>query len=207
MIVMENALPDDLFKYLKSHIFNENFPWSYIKTTGNADTGDDTYVYSFYHRFYEDNCGGVLNVSLKPIVDCCILSILDRANTHLQDKLKIKDLYRSRTNLETIKPIYYEHTPHIDDQRKHYAAILYMNNSDGDTIFYKQRYDVNNQRNWIEDIEYIKQNGGFEIERTLTPEENKVVIFDGSIYHSSFSPVKSHTRCVVNFTFSTVDHF
>lgn len=205
MIVMEDALPDNLFQYLKSHILNENFPWFYTKITGNADTGDDTYVYSFYHRFYDDSCG-VLNNTLKPIMDCCIFSILERANKHLEHKLIIKDLYRSRTNLETIKPMNHEHTPHIDDERKHYAAVLYMNDSDGDTIFYHQKYNKSNNRGWLEDIEYIKSNGGFSIDKTLTPKENKVVIFDGSIYHSSFAPINSHTRCVVNFTFSTIDN-
>jgi hypothetical protein len=197
---MENALPNNLFRYLKEHIFNEQFPWYYIKTTGPADKGDDTYVYSFYHRFYEDSLG-VLNPTLKPIMDSCIFSILDKAN------IEMRELYRSRTNLETIKPVYYEHTPHIDDERRHVAAVLYMNDSDGDTIFYKQQFDPCAGRGWMEDIDYINKNGGFEIERTITPQENKIVLFDGATYHSSFAPVKSHTRCVINFTFTTPDYY
>lgn len=206
MIIMENALDISLFQNLKGLIFNEQFPWYYIKTTGPADTGDDTYVYSFYHRFYEDSYG-ILNSTLKPVVDNCIFKIIERINQELDDKIIFKDLYRSRTNLETIKPVYYEHTPHIDDTRNHVAAVLYMNDSDGDTIFYKQKFDPSLNMNWIEHLEYIKKNGGFEIERTLTPKENTVVLFDGKTYHSSFAPVKSHTRCVINFTFSTNDYF
>lgn len=200
MLIMENALPNSLFHYLKQQIFNEQFPWYYIKTTGPADKGDDTYVYSFYHRFYEDNIG-VLNNHLKPIVDTCILTILDKCD------VQMKNLYRSRTNLETIKPVYHEHTPHIDDMRKHVAAVLYMNDSDGDTIFYKQKFDSCSGRDWMQDIDYIKLNGGFQIEKTLTPKENTVVLFDGATYHSSYAPVKSHTRCVINFTFSTPEYY
>lgn len=206
MIIMENALPNNLFQYLKGHILSDNFPWCYIKTTGIYDTGDDTYVYSFYNRFYEDR-EGILNPQMKPILDTCILSIIDRVNTKLNENHQLKDLYRSRTNLETIKPIYYEHTPHIDDERRHIAAVLYMNDSDGDTIFYKQKYDPNDGRCWFQDLEYKKQNGGFQIEKTVTPKENKIVLFDGATYHSSFAPVKSHTRCIVNFTFTTTDFY
>lgn len=202
MLVIENALPEELFDKLKIHIFDTNFPWYYTQTVAPVQSGDCTYDRIFCHLFYQSmDEVPIKDELMKSLTDTCIASILEKTN------LTIKDLYRSRTNLETIKPIKYQHTPHVDDNKKHVAGILYMNDSDGDTVFYKQRFDPSIDRHWTEDILFHQSNGGFEIEQTVSPKSNKVVLFDGFQYHGNFSPTVSHTRCVINFTFSTSDYY
>ena len=65
---------------------------------------------------------------------------------------------------------------HIDSLTDHDVILYYLNDSDGDTYFYK-----NNK--------VIKQ---------ITPVFNKAVFFDGTTYHSSSKPVKSDRRIVLN---------
>jgi len=210
MIIMENALPENLFYKLKNSILCHNFTWNYESITGPYDDSflGENYIYHFTHHFYDDQKGNIIDHKMNDLVNECIFSIIERVNKEINNlNLNIKEIYRTRTNLETIKPIKYEHTPHVDDTRRHIASILYLNDNDGDTIFYKQKYDSSKSRCWGEYMNYIKHNEGFEIEQTITPKENKVILFDGSTYHSSFTPTKYHTRCIVNFTFSTTNYY
>ena len=74
-------------------------------------------------------------------------------------------------------------TPHIDiDRRKHLVALYYVCDSDGDTIIYNERVESET----------------YTIKRRVTPKQGRVVIFDGTLYHTAEQPLHS-TRCVVNY--------
>ena len=191
MIVAENALPPLMFSELQDHIFSNNFPWYYENLTNGYDDMNSPYVYQFSHKVIENEQD--YSPQSYQLFRYSIMSILDRLNINL-DKI-----YRARTNLETVKANRYEHTPHIDDERDHWAAVLYMNDSDGDTIFYDQRFDKTKGLTWGECLSTIDK---FTIERTITPTSNKIVVFNGDQYHSSFAPVNTHRRIVVNFNFT-----
>ena len=74
-------------------------------------------------------------------------------------------------------------TPHIDiDRIKHLVALYYVCDSDGDTIIYNERVESET----------------YTIKRRVTPKQGRVVIFDGTLYHTAEQPLHS-TRCVVNY--------
>lgn len=67
--------------------------------------------------------------------------------------------------------------PHTDMSYPHYVVLYYVNDADGDTVF----FDNNNN-----------------IITNVTPKKGRVVFFNGSVLHSGGVP-KSGPRCVVNF--------
>ena len=50
--------------------------------------------------------------------------------------------------------------------------------------------------------DYKIRNEQKETITTFTPEENKLVLFDGLLYHSSSSPTTTDRRIVVNFNYT-----
>ena len=72
------------------------------------------------------------------------------------------------------------HNIHIDNEEPHNVALYYVNDADGDTFFF--------------------DNHGQEIHRE-TPERGKMVIFDGSTYHSS-SPPSKNVRMTLNINYA-----
>ena len=85
------------------------------------------------------------------------------------------------------------HDPHIDFDFPHIASIYYVNDSDGDTIFYNQKtYDTNQIDNL--DLQEYKR---------VTPKANRLVIFEGDIVHTGSSPVNSKKRILINSNFLT----
>ena len=58
--------------------------------------------------------------------------------------------------------------------------MLYLNDSDGDTIIFDEN---------------------FKIKKRITPKKNRVVIFDGITYHTGCHPCKNDKRIVLNVNF------
>lgn len=90
-------------------------------------------------------------------------------------RIRVAITPQSKTNEIKVK--------HIDNLNPHWVAIFYLNESDGDTIFWKS----------LEEDKVINR---------VTPKENRVVIFDGATYHSSSTPCKAEFRAVINLNFA-----
>ena len=84
---------------------------------------------------------------------------------------------------------------HIDDFRKHKVALLYLNDTDGNTKIYNQKH------NFDEPNSTIYSDEDFTIKTEVEPKANRVVFFDGSYYHSSMTPTKTQLRYTINFNF------
>ena len=94
-------------------------------------------------------------------------------------KIFIEDILTSRIFLQTPLKTSPPSIPHIDSDIHHWVCLYYINDSDGDTIFY------DNNKN--------------EVKR-VSPKKGRIAFFDGSIYHSSGAPSKIH-RAVINYNF------
>jgi hypothetical protein len=78
-------------------------------------------------------------------------------------------------------------SPHVDVPFPHKVFLYYVNDSDGDTVMFNEKYDGTNKSLTIMD--------------KITPEMGKGVLFDGLTYHSPSAPRKSPYRMVVNIAF------
>jgi hypothetical protein len=82
--------------------------------------------------------------------------------------------------------------PHIDFRKvKHTVILYYVNDCDGDTIFYNKC-----ENDSLMDVEEWKRE---------SPKKGDFVVFDGSIYHSPCCPVENTRRCTLNFDCKVVD--
>ena len=73
-------------------------------------------------------------------------------------------------------------TPHIDTKDDHFVMLYYVCDSDGDTIIYNEQ---------------IKSET-YTLQQRVTPKQGRVVLFDGSYYHTAEQPL-NNIRCVVNY--------
>lgn len=189
IIVLKQAVEPNAFKQIKNEIFSDGFPWFYTGTTLGNRSEADKFGYSFFHNaYFHDDGYSLIGKSLEA-------AIMDSLSYM---KFPISKMLRIRLGLITVtdKPII--HTPHVDFPYKHQTGLIYLNDSDGDTILYNERLDTNVNKD--NNDSKVRQNKN-EIITTFTPEENKLVIFDGLLYHSSTSPTIVDRRVVVNFNF------
>ena len=75
-----------------------------------------------------------------------------------------------------------EDSPHIDTSDDHFVMLYYVCDSDGDTIIYNEQ----------------EKSDSYTVQKRITPKQGRVVLFDGSYYHTAEQPL-NNIRCVVNY--------
>jgi len=70
------------------------------------------------------------------------------------------------------------HDPHTDLNFPHLSLIYYVNDADGDTVFFQEDYKT--------------------VFESVTPKKGRCVVFDGLIPHGAGIP-ESGPRCIVNY--------
>ena len=81
------------------------------------------------------------------------------------------------------------HDPHVDWESNHMTALYYVNDADGDTVIYKNKYSKKDPIPFFDDLQESKR---------VTPKQGRVVLFDGSHWHTSCQP-KEKIRCIINY--------
>jgi hypothetical protein len=95
-------------------------------------------------------------------------------------------LCRLKANLMLNTPGPAHNPPHVDSFSAHTTVIYYINDSDGDTVFFDRR-------------------GGEAMDKSAkivareTPKAGDFLVFDGDLFHASSLPARSGLRCVLNF--------
>lgn len=195
MKIIDNALGEQVFKYFQNRVFNNPVQWYYTRTSISDDQCDTNTIYdnSFYHIAIND---GQINSDLGHYCNMILLSILD--------KLDIEVIHIDRARFGLLEPKIvgkYVNKPHVDQPQNHMVGLLYLNDSDGETIVYNEKYDLTSNLGMAD----------FVLDKELTIMEkiecksNRFVMFDGLHYHSSTCPTNVDRRIALNFNFSVVE--
>lgn len=188
---LKNFLGHSFARTFQQQLLSTNqFKWDWVENTGYEKIKENKeWDFSWAHFVFRD---GQIVSDLYPYLMPIVLNIGDAIGVDAQHILRI----RIGCNTKTPMPII--HSPHIDSTVPHYTALLYLNDSDGDTVIYNQKYPF--LKNSAPHDEYSKNLNFTELARH-SPEFNKVVVFDGSHYHSSSSPTIADRRIVVTMNF------
>ena len=169
-------LGDDNFK-------GRPFPWFYTEDVTGAGEEDSQHRAALAHEYVfldDDDTGRVISD-----FHSMFIPMLKEVMYRIGLKTEETDILQGRSFLQLPRNIQREDvdTPHIDiDDVKHLVALYYVCDSDGDTIIYNERVQSEN----------------YTIKRRVTPKQGRIVVFDGSLYHTAEQPLHS-TRCVVNY--------
>ena len=107
-------------------------------------------------------------------------------------QLRIKEIYRLKFNILLQRPDAPEGSfnhPHRDVQVDAYSCIYYLNDSDGDTVFFNESY-------------IDKQPDRLTIHSTNTPKANTAILFNSRQLHASSSPRITKARYAINMVFA-----
>jgi hypothetical protein len=116
-----------------------------------------------------------------PLMDC----VADELNTTTPNSIM-----RGHVNLTTPQYGWSKENlgfPHIDTNESHIVALFYLDDADGDTTLYNEiGPDIPQE---------------FTVYKSINPEPNKLLLFDGLRFHSANPPLSSRKRIVVNLNF------
>lgn len=175
IIVKDNLIAPGIIDYLLDATISKSFPWYFLPDSAfvgdiTKNKGDN---YSFVHMV------SVGNKNLSSLADVVRVAVLD-----IQDKTGFTryNIGRMRLALQTTMGKEIINPPHIDEPTfEHKSCILYLNDSDGDTCFFK--------------------NDKQTIYKRVAPKKGRIVLFDGNIYHASSKPINNQYRVILNINF------
>ena len=180
--IIDNALNNSLLISIKERIEASGFPWFFLENSAYPDdkklVKQNRLNYSFYHKVLDK---GKPNEVFSPH----ILDMTNSIGLILKDSFELEtyNVFRLRWGMTTTLNKIHRHTPHTDMQNSsdayipHKVILFYLRDSDGDTYFYDKEHKIID---------------------SVTPKENRAVLFDGSTLHSSSNPIEFVRRIVLN---------
>jgi hypothetical protein len=182
--IYEDVLPIGLFDLLTNAVISDEMPWFYSPNSAYGDLIEDNSLDqgNLYHLAFSTS---TLPSPLAPICNYIIQGCL-------KDKFKHFQVFRARLALQMWKgDNSITHGAHIDCEVPHMVGLLYLNDSDGDTIIYEQEYDWGSQVTAPPKVLTEKLR--------VSPKANKLVIFEGNHFHASSAPIIHANRYILNF--------
>jgi hypothetical protein len=192
ILVIDNFLPDAYFYLLKEKVIDSGiFPWYYNENiTGNHGDPLDRptmYSYGFSHMVAMD--GKVYS----PEIHNCLFGFYGK----ILEATESTNIDRVRFEMTTNSVEKKIHFPHIDLDYRHIASVFYMTNSESETVIYDHKvpsYGAVNFSELYSQEEYYN----FPIKQLVKPRENRILIFEGSYLHTSYSPNLEKSRVILN---------
>jgi hypothetical protein len=199
-VIIDNAIPKEKFDELQSLLLDfEQIPWFF--QPNSSYTSEDVSLISIskerelfdFQYTHLAMSEGRFNSSLSEVLLEELYRILNN------NGYSIIEVERIKLNLLTTVAKDVVHVPHVDMNVDGWtSAILYINNSDGDTHFYNEVY--NESDNYKETYQQLNFDD-MELVDRVQPKENRFVMFDSNQFHSSSVPTQNQYRMVVNFIF------
>ena len=161
----------------------EDFPWYYTEDVTGAYDSDSQHRTALGHDYViidkEKNLTGERVSIFHYLFLPMLKNVCQRMNIKNANVLQGRSFLQFPLNLKD-KSV---DTPHIDlHRREHLVALYYVCDSDGDTIIYNERERLET----------------YTIKQKVTPKQGRMVLFDGSLYHTAEQPL-NNVRCVVNY--------
>jgi len=175
--IIDNFLEQSYIDYIDNSV--EDFDWKYCKNISINKDDTTPWLHGISRGLFDIEEKVSFQDRKAELFIPVILKIEDAFN------LKKNSLIRARLDLTLRSPTNIIQTPHRDLAYKHYASILYCNNSDGNTVIYNEK----------------KLSPEYTIQKIIEPKKNRLVFFDGEYIHTGHSPCKNNYRMLLNTNF------
>lgn len=182
--VYDGVIPDTLSNMTLNAFGNEFFPWFWQDTTANGPIDFPQFVHAFRLESLQDFSAMDMFDPHRRAAYNCVKGIFERAID--ETKIEAGTIHRIKSNLTQPNRVKLAAT-HTDMKPDYYySMIYYINDADGDTVFFSEGDRPEN-----------------EIAR-VSPKKGRFVIFPSNISHAGESPIHTKRRMVINYVFTVL---
>ena len=157
------------------------FPWYFTKDVTRQMAKSSQKRSAFFHGYVVSNDDDTIG-TIDSVFHYLFVSLIENACNKIDRKnvsvIKGRSFLQLPINFKGER----EDTPHVDILDNHFVILYYVCDSDGDTIIYNEQ----------------EKSDSYTVQKRITPKQGRVVLFDGSYYHTAEQPLNS-IRCVVNY--------
>lgn len=184
--VVDNFLPLLYHKQLQSVLCGPEHPWYFQSNITSEQEGViggfglNAWVirYDYPNEIAKGHGASSISEMIMPL---CLT---------IQEFIGAKSIAKVRCDMTLYNPNVHKHQPHIDiGNTPHIAAVYYVNDSDGNTVLYKQRSEVDDPSTFPKQLDVLTE---------VEPKANRLLVFEGSLIHTGHSPSKNNNRVIIN---------
>lgn len=194
MKLIENIVTDSVRDRMKRIFLRDEFQWFYNESTSRIIPGNKSAIVDantresiqFTHKLYED---GRFQSEFVEYVQKIMKALEEKEGIVCTTLLRAKCNLLPQDRGATVDQY---HPPHIDSKDANdytYTLIYYVNDSDGDTFLFNEKYG--------DDFENVT------VAHRQTPKEGCALLFKSTSYHASSSPINTSSRVVINIVFES----
>jgi hypothetical protein len=176
------------FQYVRNSL--EHIPFL-LKTSGGYD--DSEGMPYFVHRV-QDRAEKTDKI---PVPESLMYTPIAKTIVRLMDSINVEYLEIGRISINTTfnatnVPNTFGSIPHVDHSYSHLQMIIYLNDSDGDTLLFDKVCDFQSPAK-----QTVVELGEENIMHRISPKKNRILLFDGSVYHTNYLPSKNYRSIIV----------
>ena len=179
ILVFDNIIDSKAQKRIQDIIFNK-IKWQFVADVTKPDNKQQRPGFSYYFITDKTNIFDYHNDMLMIVNAAC-----DKINFTKKDCLQGRSFLQLPLNLKDRNI----DTPHVDADIEHLVVLYYVNDSDGDTVIYENKFKGYDNVPLMTDL---------ILKKRVSPKAGRVVIFNGSHWHTSYQP-EHNNRCIVNY--------
>ena len=159
---------------------NYYFPWYFTQDVTKQKDKDSQKRSAFFHGYVieSDNTIGIIDSIFHYLIVPLLESACNKIGKQEVNVIQGRSFLQLPINFKGEK----EDSPHIDTSNDHFVMLYYVCDSDGDTIIYNEQ----------------EKSDSYTVQKRITPKQGRVVLFDGSYYHTAEQPL-NNIRCVINY--------
>lgn len=189
--IVDDFIHPEYQDYLEKFMLSNSFPW-YVNCSTVKEDSETVYpdkkAVDSYYLFHTFISMGELNSNFYNYIAPIAFHLTAKTGLKTDNPLNIRANLSTQDN-NFVKGFNYR-PPHVDVAEDNYiTAIYYVNDSDGDTIFFKAPVDGQ----------------PLEIDQKVSPKKGRMVFFDSKTYHSGEPPIKNDKRCLINYNFCMLE--
>jgi hypothetical protein len=194
MKVINNVFSPSVFKKIHDSVMSFNFEWHYGRRVDPADGSDENpYLISFAHTVGHITSGKLYPPELYHTIETAFIAAMDNIGEEVEEMVRVRIIMNTKADDN------YVTMPHVDFDTPHQTALLYVNDSDGPSIIYDQKFNTLLKCNSTEHYHTIKDK--MTVMEAVDPVANRMVLFNGLHYHSGTTPKDSARRVVININY------
>ena len=176
MKIIDDFLTPRYADLIEEQLNSTEQEWFFNKNISSLGTSKNL-NYGFSFHLYRGDTGFSttnLTIFLRPLL------------LQIQDTVNADTLLRSRIDMTVATGVEVKHDPHVDIPNvPNTTTIYYVSDSDGDTLVYNE----------------TRESAEYTVKDIVTPKKNRLLIFDGSHYHTGHSPMNNQNRVLINSNF------
>jgi len=174
--IYDNILPEYLVDGIENYTFNLKSDISPLEFNVVHKLSHPDIKLDFEDIGFGNTVLNSTNNTIKPKFSLILQPLYYLSNIK---KFLITQIFATRVWIQIPMGFTSPQAPHVDIDHDHYVFLYYINDCDGDTIFFDK-----NQKEY----------------KRVSPKKGRCILFDGSIYHTGSKP-KNKSRGVININF------